>query len=111
MTTTREFLEAIHGVLIDPDNWCTGVTSRNADGVPSFLEDPRTCKWCLYGALLIAEAELPNARQSREEAEDVLLCTAESLFDGCHYIDVNDHLGHQAVIKLLEAAIEKAPKS
>jgi hypothetical protein len=103
MTTVREILIATRD---------QGVNARRADGAIVDEKNPEACCFCTVGGLhKVAGPHVTLRSQCYEELRD----TASKLFprDPRGYkldpIDVNDDLGHDQVIQMFDATIERLP--
>jgi len=91
-------LRDAYELIRDESRWTRGATARLANGERTLPGDDRAVKWCAIGALMSCGV-------------DALLFSriddlAVELFPGSvHIADVNDNLGHAAIVQVLEKAL------
>lgn len=95
--TEVEILKAVRDKLADPKRWSQGMAAKNAKGEPVHSGDVNAVAWCLWGALNVDSGFADSAWHLIEVA-------AQDLY-GKGPIDVNEDLGHEAVMKVLDRAI------
>ena len=115
--TPQEILIAARAKIADEANWCKGALARdiNGDDKPDSHEhsefifweglqgnDPMSCRWCALGAVqaVIGDDHIPYAVRSPLEK------AARNLFQAKTIADLNDGLGHVAVMQCYDAAIK-----
>lgn len=104
MNGAVEDLWAARELLADPGRWTQGVYARDERGAKMPPEDVRAVCWCALGALLRPEATW-QADFVRGGA--FLVQAADELFRSTPS-GVNDRLGHAAVLRIYDRAIELA---
>jgi len=65
-------------------------------------QDPTACRWCSTGAIYAEPLS-----KARNEARDALGAAARETFHGYGVVDVNDQLGHAAVLRMFDVAIAR----
>jgi hypothetical protein len=104
----RDQLIAIKELIKDPVHWCQGELAQNKEGQPTLPINPDAYCWCFRGALykVLGVTEPPN----NCPLEDLLLDTSLKLYGvGPGLVGVNDDIGHEAVMKVLDHAILRYP--
>jgi hypothetical protein len=103
----RDQLIAIKELIKDPAHWCQDALAVNHIGVPVSPTSPRAYCWCFRGAMykVLGVTEPPN----NCPLEDVLYNTSNDLYPGQGMIGVNDDIGHEAVMKVLDDALLRHP--
>ncbi len=100
LTVLREARELIS----DPKRWTQGAISRDASGGEIAPSSERAVCWCSLGAIeRIAEAGSYFATS----AYYLLYLQAEKA-NGLSVSSTNDELGHEAVLRMFDAAIASA---
>lgn len=96
----KEILISARTLIINPKNWMTGTHATNKDGdYACFPSDPEAACFCAFGALdRLGRTDLYYSHL--ENAAEVLYGTRDVARH------VNDHLGHEAVIKMYDFAID-----
>jgi hypothetical protein len=104
MATSAEILKAARARIADPKNWTQEHYARTDKGRPVGSNEAGAVCWCAIGAL---NAELGANASGEESAFKMLWNASGELFRmGPHM--VNDDLGHSAVLKIYDRAIELA---
>lgn len=123
MENALEMLLAAREIVSDPKRWTRGEMARDALDRPSRLEDG--VRFCSVGAVRKARIDVirrGNRREPLDAAERVRLFS--STMDSCKFaiclltqksvkvngveiIEANDMLGHEAVLKAFDSAIEE----
>ncbi len=102
--STVETLKAVKALIEDPKRWTQGEYARNAKGRKvSPTGKAGTC-FCVAGAL-----RRVTRKSYEQSAKEWLIVwrASERLFKRGPY-QVNDDLGHEAVMQVLDAAIAEA---
>ena len=47
-----EYLKRARNLLDKPENWTGDIYARKSSGVPTRINSPDACRWCLTGALI-----------------------------------------------------------
>jgi hypothetical protein len=96
----KRHILAIRDLLADPNNHTQGTYARDVRGREVAAFSPKACAWCFHGALqklgLHDHADIKN-----------LLNRVSYVLYSRGMIGVNDDLGHEAVIKVINTALEK----
>jgi hypothetical protein len=104
MQKTSEILRAGKARIQDPKNWCKGTFMRDSEG-RGFADEWRQSpvRWCALGAVM----------GSLGKGKDYLCRAARSLFisPGISPAYVNDHMGHNCVMMMYDAAIQMAEEN
>jgi hypothetical protein len=116
--TIKDYLVAARAKVADESNWTAYALARDAEGndKPSShpLSDdthwegidgrhPQACRWCALGAV---QSVTPEGWE--HEASTALNIAARQLYGGTSIPEVNDNLGHAAVLACFDKAIEDA---
>lgn len=89
----------VKALLSSPDRWTRGCLARDSEGEPTNLFGPDAVCWCLVGAIRKVEPDLiKNLFAVRK---------LKALLGGREVVDFNDSNDYDAVMKLLDQAIEK----
>jgi hypothetical protein len=108
----KEILIKARAKIENPDNWLTGLTAMDSSGNSVFASDPKACKWCLGGAVesLIPERDPSGVLYSGRQYLAALDRLALKHHNKSTFVLVNDDIGHEAALKLLDLLIEETPK-
>ena len=99
--TTLEVLEEARRKIYHKKNWTTGVYARNINGILCTVHSENARSWCAQGAIM----SLGN--KCCKEASDILCKVGRNLYD--HGIEnINDIIGHAAVLRVYKVAIAEA---
>lgn len=103
----REALIAARAVIEDPKHWTTEVAARDAGGEHVGSRSKDAVCWCAYGAgVKVAGYGGLLARVVSALDTEARACG----FDGYMAItEVNDKMGHAAVLACFDRAIAKCP--
>jgi hypothetical protein len=107
--TDLERLRATRALIADKDNFTTIAMARNSKGIECASTSPEAARFCVVGAWFrIADVDA-EAHQENYVGQTAarLLQEFSKLCGGKHIFFVNDTLGHKAVLKMLDDAIEK----
>lgn len=96
----KERLIAARELISDPAKWTTGYYARTANGQCTNSENPDAVCWCAFGALW-------KVSNSRSNSANLLETAANHLFHE-DVVTVNDVMGHEAILKVYDLAIEYA---
>lgn len=100
-----EILESVRQLFSDPTCWHKGEWARDINGEPCSFSDPNAVSWCIQGAVM-------REQQKGDKSIDFLAIT-DALYRvacetyGIGALEVNDTLGYDAVLNLLDKAIER----
>ncbi|MCJ2067825.1 hypothetical protein MKK75_03210 [Methylobacterium sp. J-030] len=101
MTTAGGYLRAARDTLTDPAHWTKEAYARDRRGAAVASNSPEAVCWCAYGALeRLGTGEIVDAREYLRVAADDLFKSPPA--------GVNDHIGHAAVLRMYDRAIELA---
>ena len=95
MTDTQHLIAA-RELIASPENWTSGVLARAINGAQLPPNDPGAVRWCAIGALVRYTAR--NSCFAR------LTAASRALYGG-GVVEVNDNIGHEAVLRVYDAAI------
>jgi hypothetical protein len=113
--TTKDTLIKARALIADPARWTQHALARNAAGESHppthpqgnniFWEglqgnDPQACAWCAIGAI-------QHVTPTSQKARRLLTIAADALYN-THVANVNDELGHTAVLEIYDHAIKAA---
>lgn len=98
---SADILRAARARIEDPKNWMRNWYALLPSGRPTRGNDPDACCWCSLGAL-----QASGSCDTSPEAALLDECAIEMF--GEDIIDVNDGLGHGAVMEVFRVAIETA---
>lgn len=98
-------LRFARALIADKDNWATGWMAYNMAGEQTPPESVTACRFCALGAVYRAAKELKH-KELRSEALNLLSFEAKRLF-AMRLDQMNDVMGHKAVMKVFDAAIER----
>ena len=95
-----ELLDQIRALISTPETWCKDAAARNAKGKPVFFNSDHAVRWCVAGARCRVAVVGPTTdggplwARVQEKAQAIYRL---------HPTEVNDDLGHAAVLALLDA--------
>lgn len=115
-------LEGTRELLSNKNRWTAYCSAKDAEGMSVSPNDPKACCWCLMGALIKVSHDTGAPQQ-------IIACRT-SEFTACDYLhqsiqdvasahkwpkravpsDVNDILGYEAVMRLIEIAISRVKR-
>ena len=99
--TPQDILIAARAKIADKTNWCQENSAVNSHRIPVHPTNSNACAWCALGALEAASP--PHSYGSN------LLYEAAYATHGLRsVVEVNDALGHAAVLQMYDAAIKLA---
>jgi hypothetical protein len=100
VTTPYDRLTAAQERIRDKSKWTQGATARNKSGTQCGHSDINACQWCGFGAIMAAGDDDLVAWEYIRDA-------SISLFNASP-IDINDDLGHDAIMQVFTKARELA---
>ena len=103
--SSADILRAARARIADPKNWTQGEMARDGSGKACPARSPNAVCWCAMGAVKVSGADFYS------EAADLLWQVSHDLFGrGVPYVndDPDEDLGHSAVLKIYDRAIELA---
>ena len=94
-------------IITDPANWCQRYSARDRNGHTINASDPRAVRFDLMGAIqrAVRRSNVPTAVGRPDEYERLYPIIAHCYNNDHTLITVNDELGHQAVLHVLDTAI------
>lgn len=110
MRTAKEILQASRARIADPAHWTQHAYARDAAGKQvGYISNIAVC-WCAHGSLLAESWKEVTIRNLRAdlEASEALNEVARTLFDNASLAMVNDNIGHAAVLRIYDLAIQEA---
>jgi hypothetical protein len=107
--TLLELLTKSRNRIASRDNWCTGTAAKTAHGTPCSTTQQTAVRFCALGALWSFDrvSADESAKASIIAAEKALRRASIDLFNEKSVVDVNDQLGHEAVLKVYDRAIQE----
>lgn len=124
MTAThspKQILTAARNLIADPAHWTRETVARDKRGRPTEPYNPNACQFCALGALTAVfyqadplactAAEVNELDRAHEQAKRALRIAGEAGFGVNSFTisRVNDQLGHEATLKMFDAAIAALP--
>jgi hypothetical protein len=111
--TPASALRAARDLVSDHTRWARFVSARDAEGVEVEPIHPEACRWCAHGALRYVTADHFDVQT---EAFTLLQNASNEVHGGkwneagltISVTDVNDTLGHDAVMEVFARAIDQA---
>ena len=92
-----EILEKCRAVIADPDKWTQGVGARDCHGQAVHPSSPDAVRWCAAGVIqtlaLLSGHEWARLLRKLSAGWDRMV------------VEVNDELGHEAVLVMYDRAI------
>lgn len=104
-----EVLKAAKELIADPARWCQESYAMDDTGVAE-VSDGAACRFCAVGARLRILASEDNTTQTWTATGVFLESSAHQKY-GSGITYVNDHVGHEAVMKCYDRAIELAQEA
>lgn len=102
-----EILEKAKTLIEDKSRWTTKAFARDRQGKICFYYSPEACQWCAEGAIGKAFTEVDfKDRQERLKVSDLIYDVYNVAYQDM-WVEVNDDLGHEAVMKLFDDEIER----
>lgn len=106
VSTTADKLREARKLIEDPERWCRNHFAVDAEGRMVKAREDRACRWCAEGALFrvvgaAGQGMTELRRAARELGKDYRMRNADPAA-------LNDHLGHSAVLRMYDRAIELA---
>ncbi|HVI40738.1 MAG TPA: hypothetical protein VM577_08760 [Anaerovoracaceae bacterium] len=100
-----EILKKAKEKISDPANWCREMIAQKADGTAAYNKDPEACKWCAAGAIWSSHEDSGLTRDAFQFMTKMIPELQETKLQSI--FEVNDVLGHEAVMNLFDLAISK----
>lgn len=106
---TFHLLIAARDVIADPKRWCQNALALTATGEQCFANSKHATQWCGIGALEYASKDLLAKRDARLRLHDSALVLFPESDNGTMLAAaaVNDQLGHEAIIRVFDHAIDQ----
>lgn len=104
----KENLIAARAKIADIKNWGVGRYAQDASGHPVASSSERAFKYCGVGALLAVWPPAPKNDNLFADSLRALIASAETLYSNDNVGTVNDTLGHEAILKVYDHAINNA---
>lgn len=101
-------LRAARELITEPQNWTQGYYAANGRGMHVEPEEDSATCFCALGAIRRVTQE-PHERVYFKQAWSLLQEVAKDA-RGTHVADVNDNIGHLAVLSLYDEAIKRAER-
>ena len=98
----RPIIERARALIADESQWCRGALARDGSGRQVDPTDAMARRRCAYGALVAAAFELVS---DLSQAHDLADAAAREMHGGSSMINVNDTMGHAAVLALMEGGM------
>lgn len=105
----KENLIAARAKIADPKDWIRGSHAEDESGCSIAANSEKACKYCGVGALLAVSP--PGHENLFEDSYLALVASAEALYSHTNVAKVNDVLGHEAILKIYDHAINSASAS
>lgn len=96
-------LTAARNLIADPDHWVRGTLARDEHRRDVDPRSSAAIRFCAQGALLRVGLKVSDYGRA-----DELLMMASRQLHGMGYVEVNDGIGHRAIIAVFELAIQMA---
>lgn len=104
--SVRDDLIAARELISDPKRWTCEQYARDKTGYPVNGNDDHAVCWCADGAL----GKVMNLPDGRYQPFQLLDSACRSLFQTSIH-NTNDNLGHEAILKAFDLAIQNAEVS
>jgi hypothetical protein len=103
--TVVEILRAAREKISNPEHWTTQDFAKDSSGMPVRWSSDRAVCWCALGAI---RASAPSVLEafSAEDVLDKAVRFVSPATDGVP--ELNDQVGHAAVMQAFDTAIAKA---
>jgi len=107
LTAIRDNLIAARDLIADPQHWCRDYFALDDKGRMCDAIEDKARQWCATGAYIWASEEYgDDGRDGVWDGDGFLGAAARLAYHGSIGIaDVNDHLGHAAVMRVYDLAI------
>lgn len=106
MSIKDKLIEA-RALIEKPENWTQGAFARDEKGEAVEIGSDKAVSYCMIGALWRA-CNAGEDRTKARPAQDVLHKAAEQVTGDSSILLVNDFGTHEEVIRVFDAAIERA---
>jgi len=103
--TTLEVLKDARNLIADKGRWCRGYAALAESGHPVRAHSDRAVRWCAVGAVRHIVGDDWDAKSIRS-IRQMLNIVSEELHGKENLVLVNDHDGHEAVLKVFDEAIK-----
>jgi len=98
-----QLLKEAKSLIEDPQHWNEEYFARNSKGQDCRSRDPEAVAWCAWGAI-----NKVTDSHNNDAAANFLYRSAFDLFKKKEIWEVNDCIGHTAVMQMYDRAIELA---
>lgn len=95
----RAMVQSVQDLIRSPRSWSTFALARDRHGEEVKPRSKEACSWCTVGAIRCILANDPNAENTLIFRLDD---AAKQLFDHLTIMQLNDHQGHDAVMKCFD---------
>lgn len=104
--STADNLRRAKALIEDPKHWCQGASARDSEGNRVWEQSSEAVQWCAEGVL----CHLDLARDFQSPEWDVLILASTEILGKITAVpyEVNDDIGHAAVMRMYDRAIELA---
>lgn len=102
----KAILVAGRAKIANPEDWTQGVLARDSRGVSIAPESPKACTFCAAGAILSVCPEGMDTLSRYRHLWKKLDSAALQLYH-VYVHDVNDLIGHEAVLRVYDHAINE----
>ncbi len=109
MATANPIVD-IRTVLIDRERWTQNKLACDEHSAKMRYDDARACRWCLQGAIfrfVAKDAQLRTECILTDVMHDVL---PEDSHCTPTLVSFNDFMGHDGIMTLLNAAVDRLPE-
>ncbi len=109
-TTERSVVEVLRAArerISDPERWHQYGLSVGPQDQPVHPNSPAACRWCVLGSIYAECGVCGWENGLHEEVEEYLDRVAHRDFARAPS-EINDHIGHDATLRLLDTTIEVA---
>jgi hypothetical protein len=102
-------LVAARVMIRTPETWTTGYYAIDPAGLPIHPSEPLACRFCAFGAAQrVTQCRNLTPATPRYVRVRAALNTSASALFSMHMNEVNEKLGHAAVLSVYDAAIERS---
>lgn len=101
--TPAQILREARALIEAPERWTTGALARHVNDNPIGPREANAACWCALGAV-----QRFTADGSDEQVEAVAYLQCAAAADGDWIVYINDHVGHDAVLRMYDRAIALA---
>lgn len=102
--SVKQTLEAAASLIRERDKWTQGELARDDSNQYVDWDSARACCFCALGAIL----RVTPKHENRSEARQALAASCHALYKIRSISSINDTLGHSAILKAYDHAINQA---